>query len=70
MNIPSVLREYVAGLQTHDVDKIAGTVADDLRFITPTTTGNKERFLVFLRALYAAFPEGATADSTSVFPLF
>jgi len=55
--IPRVLLAYIEGLKGHDVKKIAGTVADDLRFITPATTVGKERFLNFLRALYAAFPD-------------
>ena len=56
--IPGILHEYIAGLKAHDVSKIASTVADNFRFITPgTTTVNKQRFLTFLRALYAAFPD-------------
>jgi predicted ester cyclase len=55
--IPSVLLEYIAGLKAHDVDQIAATVAEDLRFITPTSTKDKGQFLSFLRALYAAFPD-------------
>src|ERR1700694_929857 len=56
-NVPTALRDYIAGLKAHDVSKIAATVADDLRFVMPVTTGNKEQFLNFLRALYAAFPD-------------
>ena len=55
--IPPALLEYIAGLNAHDVDRIATTVAEDLRFITPASTVNKERFLSFLHALYAAFPD-------------
>ncbi len=55
--IPPVLCEYIGGLQAHDVSKIAGTVADDLRFVTSLAIVNKERFLAFLRALYTAFPD-------------
>jgi predicted ester cyclase len=55
--IPSVLFAYINGLKSHDVPKIAVAVADDLRFITPAATADKERFLSFLRALYAAFPD-------------
>ena len=56
-NVPTALRDYIDGLRAHDVSKIAATVADDLRFVMPSTTVNKERFLNFLRALYAAFPD-------------
>jgi RimJ/RimL family protein N-acetyltransferase/predicted ester cyclase len=56
-SIPPVLLTYIAGLKAHDVDKIATTVAEDLRFITQASTVNKGRFLSFLRALYAAFPD-------------
>jgi predicted ester cyclase len=55
--IPPVLLAYIAGLKAHDVDKIATTVAEDLRFITAASTADKERFMRFLRALYAAFPD-------------
>jgi predicted ester cyclase len=55
--VPSVLLAYIDGLKTHDVPRIAGTVADDLCLITPAGVADKERFLSFLRALYAAFPD-------------
>jgi predicted ester cyclase len=55
--VPPILLTYIDGLKAHDVGKIATTVADDLRFVTPTATVNKERFLAFLRSLYAAFPD-------------
>lgn len=55
--LTQILLAYIEGLKAHDVDKIAGTVADDLRFITPAAVIGKERFLAFLRALYAAFPD-------------
>jgi len=55
--LPPVLLSYIAGLKTHDVEKIATTVSEDLRFITQASTVNKGRFLSFLRALYAAFPD-------------
>jgi predicted ester cyclase len=54
--IPPVLLAYIAGLKAHDVAKIASTVADDLRFVTHSAVVDKNRFLSFLRALYAAFP--------------
>jgi predicted ester cyclase len=56
-SIPPVLFTYIDGLKGHHVNKIASTVADDLRLITPTATLNKEHFLNFLRALYTAFPD-------------
>ena len=55
--IPGFFYSYIEGLRTHDVEKIASTVADDLRFVTATTTLNKQQFLAMLRALYAAFPD-------------
>jgi predicted ester cyclase len=55
--IPAVLRSYITGLKTHDLDRIAATVSDDLTFITPSKTLNKAQFLEMLRALYAAFPD-------------
>jgi predicted ester cyclase len=55
--IPAVLHTYMAGLQAHDVDTIARTVADDLAFVTSTRTLDKDQFLQMLRALYAGFPD-------------
>jgi hypothetical protein len=55
--IPPVLLAYIEGLKAHDVPKIARTVADGLRFVTPASTLTKEQFLTFLRALYAAFAD-------------
>lgn len=55
--IPVVLRSYMEGLKAHDVDRIDGTVADDLGFVTATATLNKGQFLQMLRALYTGFPD-------------
>ena len=56
-SFPAVLRVYIDGLKNHDVDKIAGTVADDLAFVTSTRILDKQQFLSMLRALYAGFPD-------------
>ncbi|MGQ0577356.1 MAG: ester cyclase [Betaproteobacteria bacterium] len=55
--IPRVLRTYVEGLRTHDIGKIAGTVSDDLTFISATRMLDKAQFLKMLTALYAGFPD-------------
>src|SRR5437879_2491048 len=57
IEIPAVLTTYMQGLVNRDVDKIAGTVAEDLAVIVPPRTLTKEEFLGFLRALYAGFPD-------------
>jgi predicted ester cyclase len=56
-NVPPVLLAYIKGLRAHDVSQIAAAVDDDLRFITPPAILDKQRFLGFLQALYAAFPD-------------
>jgi len=61
VDAPAVLLRYVDGLQTHDVDKIAGTVADDLVFISATRRLDKPQFLAMLRALYTGFPDWSYA---------
>jgi hypothetical protein len=58
---PAVLLRYVAGLETHDVDLIGTTVADDLVFISATRRLDKPQFLAMLRALYAGFPDWSYA---------
>jgi hypothetical protein len=54
---PQSLLDYVEGLRTHDVDKVASTVADDLRFISATRIIDKQQFLAMLAALYTGFPD-------------
>jgi predicted ester cyclase len=56
-DIPAALTSYIAALKARDVDRIAAAVSDDLAFITPARTLNKEQFLEMLRALYAGFPD-------------
>ena len=55
--IPRVIGRYIEGLKAHDVDRVAGTIADDLAFVTSARTMSKPQFLAFLRALYAGFPD-------------
>lgn len=55
--VPPILHTYIEGLKAHNVEKISGTVADTLAFVTAATTLNKHKFLAMLRALYAAFPD-------------
>jgi len=55
--LPAVLQRYFEGLQAHDVDCIASTVADSVAFVTKDRTLTKEQFLAVLRALYAGFPD-------------
>jgi len=55
--IPSVLLDYIHGLAAHDVERIADTVSDDLRFVAATRVLDKPQFLAMLRALYTGFPD-------------
>ncbi|MDA1067488.1 MAG: ester cyclase [Verrucomicrobia bacterium] len=55
--IPQVLLDYMEGLRTHDVDLIASTLAEDVRFVTPAKTMGKAEILEFLTALYRGFPD-------------
>ena len=55
--VPPVLLRYIRGLETHDVDLVASTVADDLQFIAATRRLDKPQFLRMLRALYEGFPD-------------
>ena len=56
-NIPIVLRSYINGLKTHDVSKVAGTVSDNLVFVSAGRLLDKSQFLDMLEALYIAFPD-------------
>ena len=56
-SIPSVLVQYMEGLKTRDVAKIAATVADDAAIVLPDRTFTKPNFLALLTALYTAFPD-------------
>jgi predicted ester cyclase len=55
--IPTVLGTYREGLKARDVDKIAGTLADDLAVILPGRQLNMAQFLAMLGAIYSAFPD-------------
>ena len=48
---------YIESLKAHDVDQIAKTVSDRLRFVCPGRTLNKPSFLELLRAIYTGFPD-------------
>jgi predicted ester cyclase len=54
---PEVLQRYIRGLQTHDVELVASTAADELVFISATRRLDKPTFLSMLRALYTGFPD-------------
>jgi hypothetical protein len=56
-HIPAVLLDYVEGLKTHDVDRVARTVSRDLLFVAATRVLTKPKFLDMLRALYTGFPD-------------
>ena len=56
-NVPAVVWDYIEGLKTHDVDKVASTVSEDLAFISAGRTLDKSQFLDMLKALYTAFPD-------------
>ena len=54
---PEVLLTYVDGLRSHDIAKIAGTMAPELKFISATRILDKEPALIMLTALYTGFPD-------------
>jgi predicted ester cyclase len=55
--VPRVFLDYLDGLKAHDVPKIAGTVSEDLAFISATRTLTKPEFVQMLTALYTGFPD-------------
>jgi predicted ester cyclase len=55
--LPAAFCNYITGLKSHDVPRIASTVADDLAFIMPAKTLSKKQFLEMLTAMYAGFPD-------------
>lgn len=55
--VPAILLDYIEGLKTHDVARIAATMADDLVVISSGKTVAKADFLPFLHALYTGFPD-------------
>lgn len=56
-DLPAPLFTYVAGLQARDVDRIASSLAAEVRFVTPVRTMQKDEILAFLTALYRGFPD-------------
>ena len=47
------------GLKAHDVEQIASTFANEIRFVTPAKSMRSEEILAFLAALYRGFPDWA-----------
>jgi hypothetical protein len=64
--VPKPLLQYIEGLKAHDIDLIASTFADDIRFVTPAKTMEKEEILEFLSALYRGFPDWSYAHEEPV----
>lgn len=54
---PAALSIYMDGLREHDIDKIASTFADGVRFVTPVRSMDRKQTLEFLQALYSGFPD-------------
>jgi hypothetical protein len=54
---PAPLLLYMDGLREHDINKIRGSFAPELRFVTPLRSMDAEQTLRFLEALYAGFPD-------------
>ncbi len=54
--LPAALATYMEGLREHDIDKIADTFADQIKFVTPVRRMDKTQTLEFLQALYSGFP--------------
>ena len=57
IEIPSPLALYMDGLRNHDLGKIEGSFARDIRFVTPARTMECSEILSFLSALYRGFPD-------------
>lgn len=64
---PQPLQDYIEGLKTHDIEKIGGTFADGIRFVTPAKTMVKDEILAFLAALYRGFPDWSYDHDPPVF---
>ena len=55
--IPSALLTYIEGLKSHNVELIGSTFAEEIQFITPVKSMDKNQILEFLSALYRGFPD-------------
>jgi hypothetical protein len=55
--VPAPLLLYMDGLRTHDIGKIGRSFTDDIRFVTPVRSMDKDQTLGFLAALYEGFPD-------------
>ena len=55
--LPAALATYMEGLREHDIDKIAGTFAEHIKFVTPVRSMDRSHTLEFLHALYCGFPD-------------
>ncbi len=67
-SIPPALSEYIAGLESHDVVRIASTFGDDVVFVTPARTMVRDEILEFLSARYIGdFPTGRMSTMSRCF---
>ena len=48
--IPERLQQYMDGLRTHDIEKIGGSFAEGIQFVTPVKTMGHKAILAFLQA--------------------
>jgi hypothetical protein len=55
--IPEALERYIQGLKSRDVELIATTVSQSLKFVTTSKILGRLEFLSMLRALYRGFPD-------------
>ncbi|MGH8679856.1 MAG: hypothetical protein ACREUQ_16115 [Burkholderiales bacterium] len=56
-DIPAVILDYIEGLKSHDIGRIAASCAEDLCFVSATRMLDKVQFLKMLAALYGGFPD-------------
>ena len=56
-DVPSKLKLYMEGLRTHNLSFIGDSFADDIVFVTPVKTMQRDQILAFLGALYRGFPD-------------
>ena len=50
-DIPAAILDYIEGLKSHDIGRIAASFAEDLCFVSATRMLDKVQFLKMLAAL-------------------
>ena len=57
MSARETVERYLSALQRHSLKEVEELLSDELEFVTPVETLDKQAFVEFIRGLFAGFPD-------------